>query len=116
MRSRRSRSIVAGMQTEHTIGVELRGAAKSYRTAGTVVPAVRGVDVSIAIGETVALLGPNGAGKSTTIDMMLGLISPDIGTVSLLGAAPKKTVAAGRVGAMLQTGALIRDVKVRELV
>jgi ABC-2 type transport system ATP-binding protein len=62
------------MQTEHTIGVELRGAAKSYRTAGTVVHAVRGIDVSIARGETVALLGPNGAGKSTTIDMVLGLI------------------------------------------
>jgi ABC-2 type transport system ATP-binding protein len=104
------------MQTEHTIGVELRGATKSYRTAGTVVPAVRGIDVSIAIGETVALLGPNGAGKSTTIDMVLGLIAPDTGMVSLLGAPPRKTVAAGRVGAMLQAGAVIRDVKVRELV
>ena len=33
-------------------------------------------------GETVALLGPNGAGKSTTIDMMLGLLRPDSGTVT----------------------------------
>jgi ABC-2 type transport system ATP-binding protein len=80
-----------------------------------VVHAVRGIDVSIDRGETVALLGPNGAGKSTTIDMVLGLTTPDAGTVSLLGEAPKKAVAAGRVGAMLQTGALIRDVKVREL-
>jgi len=115
MRSRRSRGIVAGMQIENTIGVELRGAAKTYRTAGTVVHAVRGIDVSIDRGETVALLGPNGAGKSTTIDMVLGLTTPDAGTVSLLGEPPKKAVAAGRVGAMLQTGALIRDVKVREL-
>jgi len=103
------------MQIENTIGVELRGAAKTYRTAGTVVHAVRGIDVSIDRGETVALLGPNGAGKSTTIDMVLGLTIPDAGTVSLLGEPPKKAVAAGRVGAMLQTGALIRDVKVREL-
>ncbi|HTT29724.1 MAG TPA: ABC transporter ATP-binding protein [Solirubrobacteraceae bacterium] len=103
------------MQIENTIGVELRGAAKTYRTAGTVVHAVRGIDVSIDRGETVALLGPNGAGKSTTIDMVLGLTTPDAGTVSLLGEPPKKAVAAGRVGAMLQTGALIRDVKVREL-
>ena len=107
---------MAGMQTEHTIGVELRGAAKSYRTAGTVVRAVRGIDVSIDRGETVALLGPNGAGKSTTIDMVLGLISPDTGTVSLLGGPPRDAVAAGMVGAMLQSGALIRDVTVRELV
>ena len=59
------------------LGVELRGVAKTFRTAGTMVPAVRGVDLSIAAGETVALLGPNGAGKSTTIDMMLGLARPD---------------------------------------
>jgi ABC-2 type transport system ATP-binding protein len=103
------------MQIENTIGVELPGAAKTFRTAGTVVHAVRGIDVSIDRGETVALLGPNGAGKSTTIDMVLGLTTPDAGTVSLVGEPPKKAVAAGRVGAMLQTGALIRDVKVREL-
>jgi ABC-2 type transport system ATP-binding protein len=99
-----------------TVGVELRHATKSYRTAGTVVHAVRGIDVSIDRGETVALLGPNGAGKSTTIDMVLGLSSPDAGTVSLLGGPPRDAVAAGMVGAMLQSGALIRDVKVRELV
>jgi ABC-2 type transport system ATP-binding protein len=116
MRSRRSRGIVAGMQFENTIGVELRGAAKTYRNAGTVVRAVCGIDVSIKRGETVALLGPNGAGKSTTIDMLLGLIAPDSGAISLLGRPPKEAVARGMVAAMLQAGALIRDVKVRELI
>jgi ABC-2 type transport system ATP-binding protein len=104
------------MKIQNPIGVELRGAAKTYKNAGTVVHAVRGIDVSIDRGETVALLGPNGAGKSTTIDMILGLISPDSGTVSLLGGPPKGAVAGGMVGAMLQSGALIRDVKVRELI
>ena len=56
--------------------------------------AVRGIDVSIDRGETVALLGPNGAGKSTTIDMVLGLIAPERGTVSLLGGPPREAVAA----------------------
>ena len=116
MRFRRSGGIVAGMQFENTIGVELRGAAKTYRNAGAVVNAVRGIDVSIKRGETVALLGPNGAGKSTTIDMLLGLIAPDSGTVSLLGGPPTQAVARGMVAAMLQAGALIRDVKVRELI
>jgi ABC-2 type transport system ATP-binding protein len=63
----------------------------------------------------VALLGPNGAGKSTTLDMVLGLLRPDAGTVSVFGAAPATAVAQGKVGAMLQTGALIRDLAVREL-
>jgi ABC-2 type transport system ATP-binding protein len=80
------------------------------------VRAVRGIDVSIAAGETVALLGPNGAGKSTTIDMLLGLLEPDEGTVSVFGRSPGEAVAQGAVGAMLQTGALIRDLSVRELV
>jgi ABC-2 type transport system ATP-binding protein len=88
---------------------------KSYRTAGTVVHAVRGVDMAIEPGETVALLGPNGAGKSTTIDMLLGLTAPDEGTVSLMGGPPQAAVARGMVGAMLQSGALIRDVTPREL-
>jgi ABC-2 type transport system ATP-binding protein len=77
---------------------------------------VRGVDIEIEMGETVALLGPNGAGKSTTIDMMLGLLAPDAGEVSLFGRAPADAVAAGAIGAMLQTGSLIRDLSVRELV
>ncbi len=97
-------------------GIELRGLAKSYRSGDTVIPAVRGVDVSIAHRETVAFLGPNGAGKSTTIDMLLGLAQPDAGTVSVFGQEPSAVIRAGRVGAMLQTGSLLRDLTVRELV
>ena len=80
------------------------------------IQAVRGIDVEIAAGETVALLGPNGAGKSTTIDMLLGLLAPDEGTCRCSGARRSEAVAQGAVGAMLQTGALIRDLSVRELV
>ncbi|HZP73943.1 MAG TPA: ABC transporter ATP-binding protein [Gaiellaceae bacterium] len=97
-------------------GIELRGIEKTYRAAHGPVRAVRGIDVKVAPGETVALLGPNGAGKSTTIDMLLGLQQPDAGDVSVFGLAPDKAVAAGRVGAMLQTGGLLRDLTVRELV
>jgi ABC-2 type transport system ATP-binding protein len=93
-------------------GIELHDLAKSYGK----IEAVRGIDVSIAPGETIAILGPNGAGKSTTIDMMLGLTRPDRGTVQIFGAPPQEAVAGGAVGAMLQTGALIRDLYVRELI
>ncbi|HEY5104389.1 MAG TPA: ATP-binding cassette domain-containing protein, partial [Acidimicrobiales bacterium] len=49
--------------------IQLTNLTKSYGD----VKAVRGIDITIRRGETLALLGPNGAGKSTTIDMMLGL-------------------------------------------
>ena len=96
--------------------IELTGLTKSFRTARGPVHAVRGIDVSIARGQTVALLGPNGAGKSTTIDMLLGLLAPDSGSAAIFGRSPTDAVAAGYVGAMLQTGAVIRDVTVRELI
>jgi ABC-2 type transport system ATP-binding protein len=93
-------------------GIELTGLTKSFGP----VRAVRGIDLRIAPGETVALLGPNGAGKSTTIDMMLGLLPPDGGTAMLFGKPAKQAVAEGRVSAMLQTAAVIRFLSVRELV
>jgi ABC-2 type transport system ATP-binding protein len=97
-------------------GIDIQGLKKTYRGPGGPVPAVKGIDVSITPGETVALLGPNGAGKSTTIDMMLGLTEPDGGTLSVFGRTPRQAVDAGLVGGMLQTGALIRDLTVRELI
>ncbi len=96
--------------------IELNGLVKSFHSPDGPIRAVRGVDVRIAAGETVALLGPNGAGKSTTIDMLLGLLAPDAGTVSVFGRPPAQAVADGAVGGMLQTGQLIRDLSVGELV
>jgi len=97
-------------------GIVLSALEKTFRSPEGPVRAVRGIDVAISAGETVAFLGPNGAGKSTTIDMLLGLLQPDSGTVSVFGGSPAEAIAAGSVGAMLQTGALIRDLSVRELV
>src|SRR5579875_385963 len=99
-----------------TEGIRIKGLTKTYRGPGGPVPAVKGIDFSIAPGETVALLGPNGAGKSTTIDMLLGLGRPDGGTVTVFGRTPREAVDAGLVGGMLQTGELIRDLTARELI
>jgi ABC-2 type transport system ATP-binding protein len=93
-------------------GIGLSQLSKSYGA----VRAVRHVDLAIAPGETVALLGPNGAGKTTTIEMLLGLIRPDHGTVSIFGKTPAAAVRAGWVGAMLQTGSPLDHLRVRELV
>jgi ABC-2 type transport system ATP-binding protein len=57
------------------------GLVKDYRRAR----AVDGVSLRVAPGERVALLGPNGAGKTTTLFMLLGLVAPDEGHVTLLG-------------------------------
>jgi ABC-2 type transport system ATP-binding protein len=92
------------MEAHTAAGISLSGLSKTFRGPKGPVHAVRDVDVEIEHGETVALLGPNGAGKSTTIDMMLGLLPPDAGTVSLFRRDPHEAIAAGSVGAMLQTG------------
>jgi len=101
---------------DNSPGIELRGLEKTFRTPRGPVAAVRGVDLSIRAAEIVALLGPNGAGKSTTIDLLLGLAEPDHGSVSVFGRSPAEATLAGSVGAMLQTGSLIHDLTVRELV
>ncbi|MBK0326130.1 ABC transporter ATP-binding protein [Rhodobacteraceae bacterium F11138] len=52
------------------------------------VHALSDVSLSVAPGERVALLGHNGAGKSTMMKIMLGLIAPDSGDITVCGAAP----------------------------
>jgi ABC-2 type transport system ATP-binding protein len=62
--------------------------------------AVDGVDLIVHAGERVALLGPNGAGKTTTLLMCLGVITPDAGTVTILGhrLPEQRTMALARMG------------------
>ena len=92
-------------------GIVLRGLEKSFGD----VRALRGIDLTIHPGETVALLGPNGAGKSTTIDMILGLAQPETGSVRIFDLEPRDAVARGHIGGMLQTGSLLEYLSVREL-
>ncbi|MGW3069257.1 ABC transporter ATP-binding protein, partial [Streptomyces sp. NPDC001130] len=92
--------------------IHVTGLAKSHGK----VRAVDGMTLTVARGEVVALLGPNGAGKSTTIDMLLGLTTPDAGEVRIFGRPVREAVTTGDVGAMLQSGALLEDATVAETV
>jgi lipopolysaccharide export system ATP-binding protein len=57
--------------------LETKGLAKSYDGRQV----VKGVDITVKRGEIVGLLGPNGAGKTTTFYMIVGIVSPNKGTI-----------------------------------
>jgi lipopolysaccharide export system ATP-binding protein len=57
------------------------GVGKTYKRR----PVVRNVSIHVHRGEAVGLLGPNGAGKTTTFYMIIGLVHPDTGWISLDG-------------------------------
>ena len=92
--------------------VEAHALEKTY--AGRAV--VDGIDLAIESGECFGLLGPNGAGKTTTLRMLLGLVHPSGGRLTVLGHA----IPAGargmraRVGVVPQADALDPDFSVRE--
>jgi ABC-2 type transport system ATP-binding protein len=60
--------------------------------------AVENIDFTIRQGEVIGFLGPNGSGKSTTIKMMLGLLYPSAGTVSVFGNNPRDVKTKKRIG------------------
>jgi ABC-2 type transport system ATP-binding protein len=71
--------------------------------------AVADVSFSVDRGEIFGLLGPNGAGKTTTIRMMLDILKPDHGTVSILG-GPMTEEKKDRIGYMPEERGLYQDV------
>lgn len=103
------------MQTleQGTPALEVRGLTKSYGSTR----AAHNISLTGRAGVITALLGPNGAGKSTTISCATGLLSPDSGSVSLLGVDPLHMHARdrARVGVMLQDGGLTPAAKARDL-
>src|SRR6201998_2644829 len=66
--------------SDQGFSLELRGLRKCFDR-----PVVDGLDLSVKAGEFFTLLGPNGAGKTTTLRMVVGLLRPDAGSISVLG-------------------------------
>ena len=70
-------------------------------------PAVSGLNLEVRRGDVYGLLGPNGAGKSTTLRMVLGLIWPTSGSISLFGAPATEGVT--RQAALRRVGAVVEQ-------
>ena len=69
-----------------TIQVRFRGVAFAYDGCNV----LEGVDLDIRAGEFLGVVGPNAGGKSTLIKLMLGLLMPSAGTISVMGETPAK--------------------------
>jgi putative ABC transport system ATP-binding protein len=63
----------------------LRGTRLSYPTPSGDIAILKGIDLTVAAGETVAVTGPSGSGKSSLIAVMAGLESPTGGSTEILG-------------------------------
>ena len=66
--------------------IETRDLARTFKSRGGSVDAVRGVDLRVEAGEIFGFLGPNGAGKTTTLRMLATLITPTAGDATVAGA------------------------------
>ena len=81
-----------------------------YGTPGQEVTALRGVDLTVGDGETVALLGPSGSGKTTLLWLMAGLMKPTAGVVEVAGRRTSELNAAAGAGMRLRdVGILLQN-------
>ena len=94
-----------------SLAVDIRGAVKRY--AGHV--AVRDLSLRVPTGAVYGLLGPNGAGKTTTIRMILNIIAPDEGTITVLGQPNTSPGVLDRVGYLPEERGLYKKMQVRRL-
>ena len=90
--------------------IQAQSLKKSYGT----IQAVDDLSFEIKPGETFGLIGPNGAGKSTTIAMLIGLIQPDQGSVSVAGSSPTTPATRQKIGVAPQALSLYEELSAKE--
>ncbi len=93
------------------LAVDIRSVVKRF--AGHT--AVKALSLQVPRGAVYGLLGPNGAGKTTTIRMMLNIIRPDDGTISLMGRSNTDVGVLDRVGYLPEERGLYKKMQVRRL-
>jgi ABC-2 type transport system ATP-binding protein len=96
--------------SDDSFAVEIDGVAKTFGP----IKALDGVTLRVKKGEIYGLLGPNGAGKTTLIRMVVGLVAPDTGTVTVLGRRMPNLDVLSEIGYMTQQAALYPGLSVEE--
>jgi ABC-2 type transport system ATP-binding protein len=93
------------------LAIEIRSIAKRYAEH----VAVRDLSLAVPRGAVYGLLGPNGAGKTTTIRMILNIIIPDSGTITLLGQPHLSKGVTDRIGYLPEERGLYKKMQVRRV-
>ena len=93
------------------LAIDIRGIAKRYDEH----VAVRDLSLAVPRGSVYGLLGPNGAGKTTTIRMILDIIVPDSGTITLLGQPHRSRGVTDRIGYLPEERGLYKKMQVRRV-
>lgn len=96
--------------------IEAEGLTQVFPVRGGSLTAVNSINLTVAEGEIIALLGPNGAGKTTLIDMILGFTTPTSGTLTVTGTSAQKAARTGHLGAVQQSGGLLKTMTVRQTI
>ena len=104
--------------TVQSPALELRDVRKRYDTPGGAINALAGMTLTAERHKIHAFLGPNGAGKSTSLEMTVGLRTPDSGTVRTLGLDPRtaRDELSRRVAIQPQEAKIFEYLRVGELV
>ena len=93
------------------LAIDIRNVAKRYADH----VAVRDLSLAVPRGSVYGLLGPNGAGKTTTIRMILNIIVPDSGSISLFGQSHLSNGATDRIGYLPEERGLYKKMQVRRV-
>jgi ABC-2 type transport system ATP-binding protein len=91
--------------------IDIKGVSKRF--AGHT--AVSGLSLHVPVGAVYGLLGPNGAGKTTTIRMILNVIAPDEGTISIFDTSSRNSKVLDRIGYLPEERGLYRKMQVRRM-
>jgi len=93
------------------LAIDIRGISKRYEQH----VAVRDLSLQVPRGAVYGLLGPNGAGKTTTIRMLLDIIKPDGGSITIFGRPNAESGLLNRVGYLPEERGLYRKMQVRRV-